>query len=87
MFSQKNTIETVPYLWIGLVILNIVCLAQSYSIKMSLYSLDLSEGISAVLFIVGILSIPVGLSFILPLWVLIDSRIVERPDCSFCSHK
>lgn len=79
-FSQKNSMDVVPYLWIGIVILNVVCLALSYSIKMSLYSLNLSEGIGPVLFIISILSIPGGLSFILALWVLIDSRIIDRPD-------
>ena len=77
ILTTAQSFTAVTYLWLGLVVLNIVCLVYAYNIKMNLSSLNLSEVISPVLFIIGILSIPFGMAFILPLWVLIDSRIIE----------
>lgn len=77
ILTTAQSFTAVTYLWLGLVVLNIVCLVYAYNVKMNLSSLNLSEVISPVLFIIGILSIPFGMAFILPLWVLIDSRIIE----------
>ena len=65
-------------LWGGSLVLYIVCLVYSYNVQMSLYSLGLTKGSGAAVVFGGLILNPLFLGFVIPLWILIDSKKIEK---------
>ena len=78
LLSQKLMTDITLALWGGSLVLYIVCLVYSYNVQMSLYSLGLTKGSGAAVVFGGLILNPLFLGFVIPLWILIDSRKIEK---------
>jgi hypothetical protein len=78
LMSQNSITDITVALWGGTLVLYIVCLVFSYNVQMSLYSLGLTKGSGAAVVIGGLILNPFFLGFVIPLWILIDSKKIEK---------
>ena len=78
LLSQKSMTDFTVALWGGSLVLYIVCLVYSYNVQMSLYSLGLTKGSGVAVVFGGLILNPLFLGFVIPLWILIDSKKIEK---------